>query len=160
MPHTREISFHRKPLSNKLVVGSTLIIIQQESEKMIWKADFGLKFLRRVRFWIKNFTTRQILKKNIILKSMILKKNNFSESTILKFFWKKSTILKKICSQKITFCFNLPRKMRKFYVLRAYLDSTILKKKEFLKSMILKKNFFLKSMILNEIVFVKSMILN
>ena len=39
-------------------------------------------------------------------------------------------ILKKICTQKITFCFNLPRKMCKFCVLRAYLKSMILKKKK------------------------------
>ena len=50
--------------------------------------------------------------------------------------------------------------MSKFCILRAYLKSTFLKKKNFFKSMILKKIFFLKSMILNEIVFVKSIILN
>ena len=72
----------------------------------------------------------------------------------------KSTILKKICPKKIRFRLNVPREMRKFCVLSAYLKSTILKKKDFLQSMILKKIFFLKSMILNEIVFVKSMILN
>ena len=54
---------------------------------------------------------------------MILKKNNFL----------KSMILQKVCTQKITFCFNLPRKMRKFCVLRAYLRSLILKKTFFLK---------------------------
>ena len=46
-------------------------IIQSESEKQdknqIWEktfynvSDSELKFLHRVRFWIKNFTTRQIL---------------------------------------------------------------------------------------------------
>ena len=72
----------------------------------------------------------------------------------------KSTILKKICTQKFTFCLILPRKMRNFCVLGTYLKSTILKKKLFLKSTIFKKKTFLKSMILNEKVFVKSMVLN
>ena len=49
--------------------------------------------------------------------------------------------------------------MCKFCVLRAYLKSTILKKKNFFKSTTLKK-FFLKSKILNEKVFVKSVISN
>ncbi len=91
---------------------------------------------------------------------MILKKNIFL----------KSTILKNIFTQKITLCLLLPRNLRKFCVLRAFLKSTILKKKFFLKSTILKKNFFSKSTILNnffckkhgfeEKFFVKSMILN
>ena len=63
---------------------------------------------------------------------MILKKKLFL----------KSTILKKICTQKITFCLILPREMRKFCVLRAFLKSMILKKKSFLKSTILKKKIF------------------
>ena len=52
VPHTRKKSFYRKPssLSNKLVIGSTLIIIQRESEKTVWKADFQFKILERVRF--------------------------------------------------------------------------------------------------------------
>ena len=54
MPHTREKSFYRKPssLSNSLFfdVGSTLIINQRESVKLIWKADFEQKILKRVRF--------------------------------------------------------------------------------------------------------------
>ena len=72
MPHTRKKSFYPKPssLSNKLFfdVGSTLIIIQQESEKMIRKAnfdlkkynasDFDMKILQHVRFWIEKNTTR------------------------------------------------------------------------------------------------------
>ena len=56
----------------------------------------------------------------------------------------KSTILKKNCTKKITFCLILPRKMRKFCFLRAYSKSTILKKKLNLKSTISKKNFFSK----------------
>ena len=71
---------------------------------------------------------------------MILKKKLFL----------KSPILKKICTQKITFCLILPRKMRKFCVLRAFLESMILKKKILLKSTILMKKIFLKSTILNK----------
>ena len=52
MPHTRKKSFYPKPssLSNKLFfdVGSTLIIIQRESEKTFWKADSDQKTLQRV----------------------------------------------------------------------------------------------------------------
>ena len=46
-------------------------------------SDFELKFLQRVRFWIKIFTTRQILNQNNFLKSTILKKKNILKSTIL-----------------------------------------------------------------------------
>ena len=60
------------PLWNKLVLTLTEdIIIQTELEKQdknqilgkkFWNlSDFELKTLQRVRFWIKNFTTRQIL---------------------------------------------------------------------------------------------------
>ena len=74
--------------------------------------------------------TRQILKRNKFLKSMILQKNKFLKSTILKEkLFLKSTNLKKILHTKTTFRFNLPRKMRKFCVLRAYLKGTILNKK-------------------------------
>ena len=71
MPHIRKKPFNPKPLSltNKLFfdVGSTLLIIQLESEKQTlnWKfynvSDFKIKKLQRVRFLIKIFTTRQIL---------------------------------------------------------------------------------------------------
>ena len=44
MQHTRKKSFYRKPLSlsQKFVldVGSTFLITQRESEKMIWEVDF------------------------------------------------------------------------------------------------------------------------
>ena len=74
MRQTRK-SFYSKPssFSNTLFfdVGSTLILIQRESEKTFWKADFEvknynasgfeLKKLKRVRFRIGKFTTRQIL---------------------------------------------------------------------------------------------------
>ena len=63
---------------------------------------------------------------------MILKKKIFL----------KSTILKRICTQKITFCFNLPRKMRKFCVLRASLRRMILMKNFFLKHDFEEKKFF------------------
>ena len=46
------------------------------------KHDFELKISLRVRFWIEKNTTRQILKNNKILKSMILKKKLFLKSTI------------------------------------------------------------------------------
>ena len=90
------------------------------NQKFYKASDFELKVLRRVRFQIKIFTTRQILKKNKFLKSLILKKKLFLRNTILKKkLFLKSTILKKICTQKITFCFILPRKTRRFCVLRA-----------------------------------------
>ena len=54
---------------------------------------------------------------------MILKKKLFL----------KSTILKKNCTQKITFCLILHRKMRKFCVLRALLKKHDLEEKIFLK---------------------------
>ena len=78
---------------------------------------------------------------------------------------KKKYIFKKhdfegVCTQKITFWFNLPRKMRQFCVLRAPLKSTILKKKLFLKKHGFEEKKISKSMILNEKVFVKSVILN
>ena len=100
MPHTRKKFFYPKPssFSNKLFfdVDSTLIIIQRESEKTIWKADFKTIFLQRVRFWIKKLTTRQILKKKNFLKAWfrrenIFKKHDFEEKDIFKkqdFEWK------------------------------------------------------------------------
>ena len=61
---------------------------QRESENTIWKADFELKILQRVRFqnkkiqrvifWILNFTTRQILRK----KMFFLKKHDFEEKIL------------------------------------------------------------------------------
>ena len=68
MPHTRKKSSYRKPLSfsNKLFFdfGSTLIIIQPESEKQTLNkkkynvSDFKIKKLQRVRFWIEKNTRR------------------------------------------------------------------------------------------------------
>ena len=82
---------------------------------------------------------------------MILKKSSFLKSTILKKkIFLQSRYWKVYCTQKITFWFILPRKMRKFCVFRAILKNTILKKKNILKSMILNKKLFLKSMILNK----------
>ena len=59
MPHNRKKYFYRKP-SNKLVVGSTLVIVQRESEKQDENQNsvkvfynvslFELKILQRVRF--------------------------------------------------------------------------------------------------------------
>ena len=40
-------------------------------------SDLESTFLQRVTFWIENYTTRQLFKRNIFLKSMILKKKNF-----------------------------------------------------------------------------------
>ena len=114
-----------------------------------------MKFLQRVRFWIKNFTTPHILKKSIFLKSMILNKKILLKSTILENLFLKRRF-KKNLHTKISFWFNLPRKIRKFCVLRAILKSTILKKNFFLRSMILNVIFFLKSMILNWNFFVLS----
>ena len=57
------------------------------------------------------------------------------------------------------FRLTLPRKMRKFCVLRAYSKSRILKKKKF-KTHDFEEKIFLKGMILNGKVFAKSVILN
>ena len=52
--HTRKKIFYTKRLSfshkSFFDVGSSLIIIQRESDKTLWKADFGEKFIQRVRF--------------------------------------------------------------------------------------------------------------
>ena len=70
MAHTLKSYFYPKPssLSNKLSfdVGSTLIIIQQESEKhtlnqKVYNVSDFKKELQHVRFINKIFTTRQIL---------------------------------------------------------------------------------------------------
>ena len=103
-------------------------------------SEFELKILRRVRFWNEDFTTREILKKNKFLKSMILKK--------------------KIWTHKITFCLILTRKMRKFCVLRAYLRSTILKKKKFFKKHDFEEKYFSKKHDFEWKSFVKSVNLN
>ena len=120
------------------------IILQSESEKQdknqIWEkffynvSDSELNSLQRVRFWIKNFTTRQIFK-NIFYKNTILKKKLILKSTILK---KKNIFEKQDFEEK------------------KLLRSMTLKKRFFLKSMILTKKVFLKSMILNHIFFVLS----
>ena len=52
MPHTQKFFYPKLlSLSTKVFsdVGSILITIQRESEKMIWKADFEWKILQRVR---------------------------------------------------------------------------------------------------------------
>ena len=98
----------------------------------------------------------KIFLKSMNLKKIFFKKHDFEEKkTFLKSrFWKF------FCTHKVMFWFILPRKMRKFYVLRAYLKSTILNEKLLLKSMILKKKYSLKSMILKEKVCVKCMFFN
>ena len=93
-------------------VGSTLIKIQWQSEKTVWKADFDLKNSQRVRFWVKIFTTRQILElKNYnasgfetenlqrvrfwfqnFTTRQILKRKNFSKSMI----WRKNIFRKQV----------------------------------------------------------------
>ena len=67
-------------------------------------SDFRLKKIQRVRLSIKIFTTRQICKKNIFLKSMSLKKRLFLKKHDCeeKYNFKKQ-ILKKLCTQKIAF---------------------------------------------------------
>ena len=81
----------------------------------------------------------------MFLKSMTLKKKLFFENR----FWKQ------FCTQKITFWFNLPRKMCKFCQLRAILKNTSMQKIFSLKCMIWNVNFFLKSLILKEKSFCK-----
>ena len=109
----------------------------QIPEKIFYNVSHSeLKFLQRVRFWIKFFTTRQILywkfydasafEEKYFLKSRNLKKKSILKSTILKKkLFLKSRIWKKFCTQKITLWLFLPRGMRKFFVLRAYLKGTI-----------------------------------
>ena len=53
-------------------------------QKFFNVSDFEIIFLQGVRFWIRSFTTRQTLKNNIFLKSMILRKKKFLTTTILK----------------------------------------------------------------------------
>ena len=77
------------------------------------------------------------LKRAILKKNNIFQKHNFGEKIV----FKKQILKKKLCTQKITLWFNLPRKMRKRYVLRGLLKSTILKKKFSLKSTILNIKF-------------------
>ena len=81
---------------------------------------------------------------------MILKKNIFL----------KSTIFKKLCTQKITFCLISPRKMRRFCVLRAYLKSMILKKKVFFKKHDFEEKNIFKKHDFDKKFFVESMVLN
>ena len=71
------------------------------NEKFYDASDFELKFLQRVRFCIKIFTTGQILKKNKFLESMILKKKIIFKSTILmkKFIFKKHDFENKLHSK-------------------------------------------------------------
>ena len=61
-----------------------------------------------------------------------------------------------MCTEKITFWFNLLRKMRKFCVLGALLKSKDLKKKLLLKSMVLNEKVFVKSMIFKKSFFLLS----
>ena len=63
-------------------------------------SDSELGFLQRVWFWIQNFTTRQILKKNIFYKvrfwrKSIFKKHDFEEKNIF-----EKQILKKFLHTK------------------------------------------------------------
>ena len=61
-----------------------------------------MKFLQRVRFWIKNFPTPHILK-NIFLKSMILNKKILLKSTILENLFLKRRFKKKFAHEKSRF---------------------------------------------------------
>ena len=85
----------------------------QISEKNFYNvSDSELKFLQRVRFWIKFFTTRQILNKKIheasefeekiLLKSTILKKkSNFKKNDFEeKYVFKKHDFEKKYIFEK------------------------------------------------------------
>ena len=161
MPHTCENSFNPKPSSFSLFLSfklfydvcSTLKIFQRESEKTIWKADFELKFLQRIGFWIKIFTTRQILKeKNTSKKHDFEENNNFKKhdfeekNTFKKRDFEEKIILdfeKKFAHKKIRFWLILPPKMGKFCVLGAFLKRTILMKiKKGFEEWFEEKNFF------------------
>ena len=104
-------------------------------------------FYQRVRFWIKSFTTCQILlpwRKILPWKAWFWRKKFFKEHDFEEKFIYKNQILKKICTQNITFSFNLQRNIRLFCVLRTILKSTVLKKKLSPKCMILTEIFFSK----------------
>ena len=79
------------------------------------------------------------MKKTVLLK---FKKHFFEDKNFL-----KKKILKKNCTQKITFWFNLPHKMPKCCVLRAFSKSTILNNELFPKSMILNEEIFVRKTI-------------
>ena len=113
-------------------------------------SDFELKIWWRVSIW-KNyfFTKHDFEEKNIFETHAFEEKYTF-----------KKQILKKFCTQNVTFWFKSPRKMYKFCVLCATSKSTIFMKFFFLKSTILNGKSFLKSMILIEKVFLRGMILN
>ena len=128
-------------------------------------------FLKRVRFWIKNFTTPHFLslknddaaafeEKYVFTKHDYEEKNIFKKQDSEENYIFINQILKKLCTQKVTFSFNSPRNMHKCCVVCATSKSTILMKNFFLKSTISKEEKFLKSMILNKKVFLRSIILN
>ena len=120
-----------------------------KKDKMLVKTElWKQKFSSLVRFWIKLFTTRQILIEPFTTRQ-ILKKNLFLKGTILrKKLFLRNRFWKKFCTKKITFWFNWPRKMRKFCILSAILEITIFKKNCFQKARFWLW-FFPKSMVLN-----------
>ena len=123
-------------------------------------SHFGLKKIQRVRFWIKNFTTRPILKKKNIIKKhdfgkKVFKEHDFEEKIV----FKKQILKKTFAHKKSRSVSSYNVLCTNFAFLRGFLKSTVLRKKTFLKSVILIVIFFLKSMILNEENFAKSLIL-
>ena len=101
------------------------------------------------------FTNASVFEWNVLQRVIFLRKilpwkasfwrkieHDFEEKLIF-----KKQFLKKICTQKITFIFNLPRNIRLFCVLRTIFKSTVLKEIFSLKGKILDEKVFAKSMI-------------
>ena len=123
MPHTGKRSCYLKPssLSNKLFFDNSLATI--------WKD--GLKS----KFWIKNFTTCQILnKKNTTRQILICKFYNVSDFGLKKYnaldfelkIFRHVRFWKIVCIRKITFWFILLRENYIFGIFRTFLKSMML----------------------------------
>ena len=112
------------PKENKLFVRNEI-----PNQKFQILSDFKTKFSQGVRFQIKFFTTRQILKQNFYNMPDFVFKKDVS----------KIRFCTKMCFQKITFWLNLPRKLDEFCNFCALLKSTILTQKISLTSRFLLK---------------------
>ena len=77
-----------------------------------------------------DFEKKINIKKQDFEEKSVFKKHGFEE----KFIFKKQISKKFLHTKNLVLTLVLPRKMRKFCVLSAYLKSTILKKKEFSKA--------------------------
>ena len=106
-------------------------------------SDFELKILKRVRFWIRNFPTRQISKKKIFLRSMFLKKK-FLRSTTFKKIVVEKQIWKRLLHTKNQFSVHFTPWIAQILRFTRIFKKHDFEEKLFLKSMILNVNFFSK----------------